>query len=98
MSDVELIERQSQPAAAVRGRIETPEIPRFLGEAYAETLRILGEQGQVPAGPPFARFERDEGGFSVVAGFPCEHQMEVRRPGGGREPAEWADSQGAVPG
>jgi len=84
MGDVELIERQSQPAAAVRGHIVTQEIPPFLGEAYAETMRILGEKGPAPAGPPFARFERDEGGFSVVAGFPCEHEIQP----GGRVEAE----------
>lgn len=33
-------------------------------------MRVLAEQGQSPAGPPFGCYLREEGGFKVEAGFP----------------------------
>jgi effector-binding domain-containing protein len=68
--DVELVELESQPVAVVRAHVSVDGIPGFLGEAYGEVMRVLNAQGLQPTGPPFGRYERKEGGFSVVAGFP----------------------------
>jgi effector-binding domain-containing protein len=70
MSDVELVELESQPAAVVRAHVTVDEIAGFLGEAYGEVMRVLDAQDLQPTGPPFGRYEREEGGFFVVAGFP----------------------------
>ena len=70
MSDIELVTLPPQPTAVVRGRVVVDDLPGFLGEAYGEVMRVLGEQGRSPAGPPFGRYQRDDGGFEVVAGFP----------------------------
>jgi effector-binding domain-containing protein len=76
MRDVELVQQRPQPAAVVRGHLGTEQLPLFLAGAYEDTMRTIGEQGQAPSGPPFARYERDGGRFSVVAGFPCEHRIQ----------------------
>jgi effector-binding domain-containing protein len=67
---VELTERELQPAAVVRGHVAQSEITDFLGAAYGEVMRVVAEQGQAPAGPPFGRYQPRDGGFDVAAGFP----------------------------
>ena len=66
-----MVELEPQPAAVVRGHVTVEEIPGFLGEAYEEVMRALSAQRQQPAGPPFGRYEPEDSGFLVVAGFPA---------------------------
>jgi effector-binding domain-containing protein len=70
MTDIELVTLPPQPVAVVRGYMPEQRVPGFLGEAYGQVVRVLGEQGQSPVGPPFGQYQRDEIGFEVVAGFP----------------------------
>jgi hypothetical protein len=67
LSEVELVELESQPVAVVRAHVSVAGIPGFLGEAYGEVMQLLNAQDLQPTGPPFGRYEREEGGF-VSAG------------------------------
>lgn len=60
-----------QPTAVMRATLSVPEISGFLGRAFGETAKVLGEQHAGPAGPPFARYHvLGDDRFEVEAGFP----------------------------
>jgi effector-binding domain-containing protein len=70
MADIELVTLSPQPTAVVKDQVPVEGISGFLGEAYSELMRVLAEQGQSPAGPPFGQYQPYEAGFHVAAGFP----------------------------
>lgn len=83
---ITVIHAQPQPAAVVRGTATTLQISAFLGGAFTEVLDALEQQHRPPAGPPFACFlPNSQGGFDIVAGFPCGG---VVQPAGRVEPHE----------
>jgi effector-binding domain-containing protein len=72
---VELVDLEPQETAVVTGRIRALELPEFLGAAFAEVARALGEQHLGPVGPPFGRYTPGPDGFDVEAGFPAAARM-----------------------
>lgn len=68
---VEIVERGAQPTVVIRARVELSGIAVFLGGAFAEIAALLHDQHVAIAGPPFARYQGQQGGVWVVeAGFP----------------------------
>ncbi|MBE1494062.1 pimeloyl-ACP methyl ester carboxylesterase/effector-binding domain-containing protein [Amycolatopsis lexingtonensis] len=62
-----------QRTAVTEATLTVPEIGPWLGKAYTAVAETLGRQGIAPAGPPFARYGRLDGGrFHVEAGFPVD--------------------------
>lgn len=53
----------------VAAHVKVEEIAEFLGGALAEVMRVVGEQGLQPAGPPFGR-------YGVTAGAPWECYLD----------------------
>ena len=70
-TQMELTDQTAQPAAVVRGHVSVDVLPAFLGGAFEEVLRVLGDQGLEPAGPPFGRYTPAAGGFDAEVGFPA---------------------------
>jgi len=66
---------QRQPAAVVRGHVKLGDIAEFLGAAFQEVAKVLGQQGLSPAGPPFGRYTPSDGGFEVETGFPVGERV-----------------------
>lgn len=63
----ELVE---SPTAVVRARLSVTEIGPFVGSAIASVASELARQSVSPAGPPYARYHRLDGGmFDVEVGF-----------------------------
>lgn len=60
-----------QYAAVMHAKVPHSGIGEFLGRAFGQTIAALTEQGQQPAGMPFGRYLPEDGGFDIVAGFPC---------------------------
>lgn len=83
--DVQLVELPSEVTAVMRAHVPAAEISAFLGTAFGTVERVLGEQGLVPAGPPFGRFVPSGDGFDVEAGFPASDEVA---PSGGVVPGE----------
>lgn len=77
---IALSEFQPVPAAVVRGHVDPGQIAGFLGAAYTDVLRLIGEQHRSPAGPPFARWTPTPDGFDVEAGFPVTAPIEPAGP------------------
>lgn len=70
--EISYADLQDQHVARVRGRISFDEIPAFLGAAFTDTARVVGEQGLHLAGPPYGRYRlTPDGGLDVEAGFPA---------------------------
>lgn len=67
---MERVESHEQVTAIVRGEVPVEGIAGFLGGAFGEVMGVLGAQGVAPVGPPFARYDRTDGGFRIEAGFP----------------------------
>ena len=76
---------EPQPTAVVRGHVEQPDLPGFLGAAFGETIQAITAQQHAPAGPPFARYRMRGTGFDVEAGFPSTGPVT---PAGRVEPGE----------
>ena len=70
--EIRLATLQSQPVAVVRAHVTRDGIAAFLGNAFAEVMTVLREQGITPTGPPFGRYVPDDDGFEVEAGFPVD--------------------------
>lgn len=68
---VELVDLLPQETGVVRGRVPALDLPAFLGAAFGEVARTLGEQHLGPVGPPFGRYIAGPDGFDVEAGFPA---------------------------
>lgn len=72
MTEIQIIERDEQPTAAVRERVPISELPAFFARAYHRTMTALQAQGVHPTGPPFAKYHGapTDGAADVEAGFP----------------------------
>lgn len=70
--EIELTEREAQPAAVVRGHVAPPALPEFLRGAFGEVMGALAAQHRAPAGPPYGRYRVTPDGFDVEAGFPTD--------------------------
>jgi effector-binding domain-containing protein len=69
--DIEIVERQEQPAVVVHGNVTVAGIPAFISGAFGAAALVIGRQGLAFAGPPFARYApKPDGSFEVEAGFP----------------------------
>jgi effector-binding domain-containing protein len=68
--EITSVELQPRLTAVVRGHVEQPDLPAFLGAAFGETIQVITAQQHTPAGPPFARYRMSGTGFDVEAGFP----------------------------
>jgi AraC family transcriptional regulator len=78
---VDVVDRllDEQPALVVRGKMSTPDIPRWLGDAYHAVATAAAAGGAGLAGPPFARYralDEDFLHFDVEAGFPVSAALE----------------------
>lgn len=72
--DVEVVERQRDDAAVVRGRVAHTEVGAFIGPALGEVMAALGT---VPVtGPPFCKIDMDGDAFLLEVGFPIERAIE----------------------
>jgi len=63
--------RNEQLTAVVEATLPISEIGPWLGRHYGTIAGVLAARGQVPAGPPFARYHPEtDDRFRVEAGFP----------------------------
>jgi hypothetical protein len=75
MDEIELVERQYDDTAVVRGHVPHDGIGEFLGSAFGQVMAALGPMP--PAGPPYARYEMAEDGWDIEAGFPVVDAIEA---------------------
>ena len=74
----EIVERDAQAAAVVRGRVPLGELPDFFGRAYGAVMEALSAQGVSPTGPPFGFYPSQPGEVvEVHAGFPVAGPVET---------------------
>lgn len=66
--EVSVEQISATPAAVVAGRIPHDEVADFLGRAFGTVMAAV--PGSAVTGPPFARYEVTDDGFSIEAGFP----------------------------
>ncbi len=62
---------------------ELPELGEKMGAAFGAVMAHISRAGAIPRGPAVARYEPEDGGFDVAAGFPVTEAFE---PGDGVEP------------
>lgn len=74
--EVTLAQLPAQSTAVVRAQVAHDGIGPFLGSAFGEVVRALGQAGERPAGMPFARYHLTEDGFAVEAGFPVRRRVD----------------------
>jgi effector-binding domain-containing protein len=75
-------EIEARHALAVRLEIEEQDISKTLAVILPEVMGALGELGATPAGPPYTRYHRREGGrIELEGGIPVRAPLE----GKGRE-------------
>jgi effector-binding domain-containing protein len=75
----ELKEQAAQPTLTIRTRIPVQNIPQFMGKAFGGVMQYLEEQGEQPAGPPFAAYyNMDMQNMDVEAGFPVSRSLAGR--------------------
>ena len=72
--DVEIVDRQREDAAVVRGRVPQEGVGAFIGAAFPEVLAGLG--GVPVTGPPFCKVDMDGDAFLLEVGFPVERAIE----------------------
>ena len=74
---VELVDLQQQPAAVIRGHVDSEDgIGTFLGSAYGEIMGVIEHEGLASGGAPFGRYRPTEGGgFDIEAGFPVRGDL-----------------------
>jgi effector-binding domain-containing protein len=69
--DVEIVDLEAVPVAAVRSIVATDDIPDFMADALGLVAEALRDAGIAPTGPPFARyFSLTDDGLDVAAGLP----------------------------
>lgn len=79
MIECHIEELEPQLVAAVRGEVAMDEMPTFFGTAFGAVMRVLGEQGVHPTGPPVGYYPSMPGAtVEVVAGFPIAAPIEER--------------------
>ncbi len=67
----EIKEQAPQPVLSIRTKTRVEELPALMGQVFQSVALYLGEQGQVPAGPPFAAYyNMDMTALDVEVGFP----------------------------
>jgi effector-binding domain-containing protein len=72
----QLKEQPAQPALSIRTRTSAQELPQEMGQAYRALAEHLQEQGQEPAGPPFAAYyNMDMQDLDVEMGVPVPDAM-----------------------
>ena len=69
---IELVERDEQSVAVVRGHVGNSEFDDFLTTAFDEVAQCLAGQRVGASGPPFARYRATGRGLDVEAGFPVD--------------------------
>lgn len=81
--EVEVIERQAEDTAVIRGRAAHGAVGAFIPEALGELFGSLGTDPIV--GPPFCRIDMRDEEFLLEVGFPVERTVEAS---GRIEPSE----------
>jgi effector-binding domain-containing protein len=68
---IDIVDRQEQRVAVVRGTADAGRLPEFLGRAFG-AVAGFAQRARLPlVGAPFGRYTpRGEGAFDVEAGFP----------------------------
>ena len=74
---MEVVDRQPEPTAVIRGTVPHGEVGPFIVSALQETAQALG--GAI-AGPPFCRMDMAEGGFALEVGFPVAGPADQQGP------------------
>lgn len=76
--DVEIVDREPQHAAAVRGELPVEELPSFFGDAFTKVMTAVAAAGGQIVGPPFGYYPAMPGAVVVVeAGFPTSAPVEA---------------------
>lgn len=73
--EIEVVERQSEDTAVIKGRAAHGAVGAFIPEALGELFGSLGMDPIV--GPPFCRMEMDDEEFVLEVGFPVERPVEA---------------------
>lgn len=77
MNEIRTVETTEQPTAVLRATVAMDELPAFFARAFTATAAALGQQGQVPAGPPFGLYRgMPTAVVDVEAGFPVTAPVE----------------------
>jgi len=72
-----IVDREAQPALALRARIGVTELPALMGRALGTVAEFLAMRGVAPAGPPFAAYFNDDmNDLEVAVGFPVATAVE----------------------
>jgi effector-binding domain-containing protein len=72
----EKLEREAQSALSVRSKTSIQQLPQLLGETYIKIIQYLEEQGETPAGAPFAGFfSLDIQNMDVEIGIPISNKF-----------------------
>ena len=72
----EIRDRQPQSALAIRTRSAVEGLPAVMGEAFGAIAQYLGQIGEAPAGPPFARYHNmDMADLDIEIGFPTSRAL-----------------------
>jgi effector-binding domain-containing protein len=75
----EILEQQTRPTASIRTKTTVSNLPKTIGEAYAEIGKHLEESGIVCAGAPFAiYYNMDINDLDVEMGFPVAAGIEEK--------------------
>ena len=88
--DIDVVQRQEQPAAVVHGHADTAHIAEFVSHAFSAVASVVEQEHLSYAGAPFGRYApHQDGSFDIEAGFPVagaavpEGEVEiVMLPGG----------------
>lgn len=70
------IERDAQLVLSIRTKTSVEQLPQLLGESYMKIMQYLQEQGELPAGAPFAGyFNLDMQNMDVEIGIPVSRKL-----------------------
>lgn len=85
MSEPELVTLEETATAVIRAVVPMAELVDFFDRSFTELMAVLGAQGVVPAGPPFARYAGPPGEMvDLEVGFPLHGTVTAEgqvRPG-----------------
>ncbi|MHA2393708.1 MAG: GyrI-like domain-containing protein [Promethearchaeota archaeon] len=74
--DCEILDRNAQLVLSIRTKTSIQQLPQLLGESYMKIMQYLGEQGEAPAGAPFAGyFNLDMQNMDVEIGIPISKDL-----------------------
>jgi effector-binding domain-containing protein len=74
---VEEITLPPQHAAVITETVPREAFGAFTARALTQIMRSLVEQGAHAVGPPFGRYEIQDGAFKVSVGVPCQHPIDA---------------------